>query len=168
MHVADGSIEAPSAGTRGNETRKVLAAVAGLFAAATLLSMVVSNSSKTDLLLSRTTMLPVVVTTSKMQPGSACGVCAPACSSSCGGQASLQWYTRSGVVQPAQPTKEDLSTWTDLLQRMTRELSTDTMEVANLKNQVAIDNANTKLLTRKYDAILTLETQKGERRGLYF
>lgn len=48
-----------------------------------------------------------------------------------------------------------------VLQRMTRELSTDTMEIANLKNQVRIDDANTRLLTQKYDGILDLSVRRG-------
>jgi hypothetical protein len=52
-----------------------------------------------------------------------------------------QYY--SPYVKPgeniAQPGDEDggpMSAWGDLLERMTRELSTDTMEIANLDNQV--------------------------------
>ena len=54
-----------------------------------------------------------------------------------------------------------MSAWGDLLERMTRELSTDTMEIANLDNQVAIDDANNKMLLAKYQAILNLETRVG-------
>ena len=62
---------------------------------------------------------------------------------------------------PGETDGGPLSAWGDLLERMTRELSTDTMEIANLDNQVAIDDANNKMLLAKYQAILNLETRVG-------
>jgi hypothetical protein len=44
---------------------------------------------------------------------------------------------------------------------MNKELSTDSMEIANLKNQVLIDRANEKYLLNKYQGILTLKARVG-------
>ena len=49
----------------------------------------------------------------------------------------------------------------NLLQRMTREMSTDTMEIANLDHQVAIDQANNRFLADKYEDLITLRTRRG-------
>uniref|UniRef100_A0A6T8DS81 Uncharacterized protein n=1 Tax=Cryptomonas curvata TaxID=233186 RepID=A0A6T8DS81_9CRYP len=54
-----------------------------------------------------------------------------------------------------------LSQWGDVFQRITRELTTDTMEIANLDNQVAIDEANNRLLQSKYDLVRDLTTRRG-------
>lgn len=51
--------------------------------------------------------------------------------------------------------------WDDLLSRMTKELSTDTMEIANLKNQISIDSANSKFLNKKYDSIADASANAG-------
>jgi hypothetical protein len=72
-------------------------------------------------------------------------------------------YVKPGeaVATPGDADGGPMSAWGDLLERMTRELSTDTMEIANLDNQVAIDDANNKMLLAKYQAILNLETRVG-------
>jgi len=72
-------------------------------------------------------------------------------------------YVKPGenIPMPGETDGGPLSAWGDLLERMTRELSTDTMEIANLDNQVAIDDANNKMLLAKYQAILNLETRVG-------
>eukprot|EP00287_Rhodomonas_sp_CCMP768_P010022 CAMPEP_0196731824 /NCGR_PEP_ID=MMETSP1091-20130531/11389_1 /TAXON_ID=302021 /ORGANISM="Rhodomonas sp., Strain CCMP768" /LENGTH=225 /DNA_ID=CAMNT_0042074989 /DNA_START=8 /DNA_END=682 /DNA_ORIENTATION=+ len=72
-------------------------------------------------------------------------------------------YTKPGesIPMPGDTDGGPLSAWGDLLSRMTQELSTDTMEIANLDNQVAIDDANNKMLLAKYQAILNLETRVG-------
>ena len=49
----------------------------------------------------------------------------------------------------------------NLLQRMSREMATDTMEIANLDNQIAIDQANNRFLAEKYEDIVTLRTRRG-------
>jgi len=49
------------------------------------------------------------------------------------------------------------STWQTIVSKMQKEMSTDTMEIANLKNQVSIDRANEKYLLRRYQGILTLK-----------
>jgi hypothetical protein len=49
----------------------------------------------------------------------------------------------------------------DLLQRMTREMSTDTMEIANLDHQIAIDQANNRFLAEKYEDLVSLRTRVG-------
>ena len=47
-------------------------------------------------------------------------------------------YVKPGedVSTPGDADGGPMSAWGDLLERMTRELSTDTMEIANLDNQV--------------------------------
>jgi hypothetical protein len=47
-------------------------------------------------------------------------------------------YVKPGedVAAPGDADGGPMSAWGDLLERMTRELSTDTMEIANLDNQV--------------------------------
>jgi hypothetical protein len=49
-------------------------------------------------------------------------------------------YVKPGedVAAPGDADGGPMSAWGDLLERMTRELSTDTMEIANLDNQVLI------------------------------
>jgi len=42
------------------------------------------------------------------------------------------------------------SIWQSLVSKMQKEMSTDTMEIANLKNQVSIDKANEAFLLKKY------------------
>jgi hypothetical protein len=47
-------------------------------------------------------------------------------------------YVKPGedIAAPGDADGGPVSAWGDLLERMTRELSTDTMEIANLDNQV--------------------------------
>ena len=49
-------------------------------------------------------------------------------------------YVKPGedVAEPGDADGGPVSAWGDLLERMTRELSTDTMEIANLDNQVSV------------------------------
>jgi hypothetical protein len=49
----------------------------------------------------------------------------------------------------------------NLLQRMSREMTTDTMEIANLDNQIAVDQANNRFLAEKYEDLVTLRTRAG-------
>jgi len=53
------------------------------------------------------------------------------------------------------------STWQTIVSKMQKAMSTDTMEIANLKNQVTIDRANEKFLLSKYQDILTLKAAQG-------
>lgn len=53
------------------------------------------------------------------------------------------------------------SVWQSLVTKMQKEMSTDTMEIANLKNQVSIDKANEAFLLKKYQDILTLKARVG-------
>ena len=80
-----------------------------------------------------------------------------------GAEEYYQPYVKPGedIATPGDADGGPMSAWGDLLERMTRELSTDTMEIANLDNQVAIDDANNKMLLAKYQAILNLETRVG-------
>lgn len=49
-------------------------------------------------------------------------------------------YVKPGenIATPGNADGGPMSAWGDLLERMTRELSTDTMEIANLDNQVLV------------------------------
>jgi hypothetical protein len=53
------------------------------------------------------------------------------------------------------------ATWNTLVSKMAKELSTDTMEIANLKTQVATDRANERYLMDEYQGILTLKGRAG-------
>lgn len=55
-----------------------------------------------------------------------------------GAETYYQPYVKPGeaIAQPGDADGGPMSAWGDLLERMTRELSTDTMEIANLDNQV--------------------------------
>jgi len=56
-----------------------------------------------------------------------------------GAEGYYQPYVKPGeaIAQPGDADGGPMSAWGDLLERMTRELSTDTMEIANLDDQVA-------------------------------
>mmetsp|Transcript_26548 Transcript_26548/g.69802 ORF Transcript_26548/g.69802 Transcript_26548/m.69802 type:complete len:182 (+) Transcript_26548:51-596(+) len=62
------------------------------------------------------------------------------------------------------PTLDDgspMSQWSDIFQRMTSELSTDTMEIANLDSQIARDEMSNEMLKDKYSALRALTTRPG-------
>jgi hypothetical protein len=112
-----------------------------------------------------TQQLPIMqtTTTTTSPMGAPCGcVALPSCP--CAGAvlapSAAPWYypQRSKALQGLMPgasqyyspsitaddglTADTANKMQTLLQKMTRELSTDTMEIANLQNQIAIDNAN--------------------------
>ena len=130
-------------------------------------------------------MLPVMVTHTRTYTtggGGGCSPCAGPCANPCAQipQYAYHQYV-TPVVQPSvityavpQPATTYYTQvaaqaaapasgggWNDLLSRMTKELSTDTMEIANLKNQLTVDSANSEYLDRKYDGIVDAAAAEG-------
>jgi hypothetical protein len=60
------------------------------------------------------------------------------------------------IASPGDQDGGPMSAWGDLLERMTRELSTDTMEIANLDNQVTVHRFFAHSVGKQVQAILVV------------
>ncbi|EKX45799.1 hypothetical protein GUITHDRAFT_138660 [Guillardia theta CCMP2712] len=72
-----------------------------------------------------------------------------------------QYYNPDVDPKEAEAAIGSPSQMQDILQRMTRELTTDTMEIANLDHRIAIVRANNKFLADKYQGLLNLQVKRG-------
>ena len=66
-------------------------------------------------------------------------------------------YVKPGedAAAPGDADGGPMSAWGDLLERMTRELSTDTMEIANLDNQVLFKSSRSTVACSTVNCLLT-------------